>query len=305
MTTDQKKHLIVITGPTGIGKTGLSLDINRHFNTNIISADSRQVYKELSIGTAKPSIQEIKDGGIVLVDHVSIHDPYNVGHFESEALNIIARNHLESDYSILCGGTGLYIKAVTEGLHEFPDVTPEILKELKTNLEENGIEELQNKLLQLDPEYHEQVDLNNAHRLIRALSIIEVSGQKFSSFFQSSRLKRTFNIINIVLDLPREDIYKRINDRVLKMIKKGLIEECSALRDYKHLQALNTVGYKEVFEHLDGQLDLNNCISEIQKNTRRYAKRQLTWLRKYNSGPRFKPSESEKILAYIKTFQNS
>jgi len=296
---NKKKKLIVITGPTGIGKTAISLQINEAYNTSIISADSRQIYKELSIGTAKPTHEEIASGNIKIVDFLSVTKDYNAGQFEKDAMSIITEDHHLSDVSIVCGGTGLYIKALTEGLDQFPDIPIEQVAQLETELSETGIESLQNRLKEKDPEQYANMDIDNPHRLIRALSIIDYTGQAYSSFLGHVKVGRPFEIINIVIDTEREIIYKRIEKRVDQMIEAGLIDEVKSMMVYRNLNALNTVGYKEVFAYLDGDYTLDICIAEIKKNTRRYAKRQLTWLRKHNLGQRFLPSNIDKIKKYI------
>jgi len=294
-----KKKLIVITGPTGIGKTAISLYLNEAYNTSIISADSRQIYKELTIGTAKPTPEEIASGNIKFVDFLSVTEDYNAGQFEKDAMIIITEDHYRSDVSIVCGGTGLYIKALTEGLDQFPNIPIEQVAQLETELSEAGIESLQNRLKEKDPEQYANMDIDNPHRLIRALSIIDYTGQAYSSFLGQDKVERPFEIINIVIDTEREIIYNRIEKRVDQMIEAGLIDEVKSMMAYRNLNALNTVGYKEVFAHLDGDYTLSTCVAEIKKNTRRYAKRQLTWLRKYNLGQRFLPSNIDKIKKYI------
>ncbi len=281
------KYLIVITGPTGIGKTDLSIRINETFQTSIVSADSRQVYQEMFIGTAKPTAKEISEGNIKLVDHISVTEDYNVGLYEQEAIDVIAKDHHRNQFSIICGGTGLYIKIVCEGIDTYPDVPKDVIVNIEAELDNEGIESLQKRLKALDPVHYEKMDINNKHRLIRALSIIDHTGEAFSSY-QSKRItERPFKIINIVLDDDRTEIYKRIEDRVDRMISNGLINEVESLLKFRTYNALNTVGYSEVFRYFDGDITKEFCISEIKKNTRRYAKRQLTWLRKYNPGKRF------------------
>jgi tRNA dimethylallyltransferase len=293
------KYLIVITGPTGIGKTDLSIRINETFQTSIVSADSRQVYQEMFIGTAKPTAKEISEGNIKLVDHISVTEDYNVGLYEQEAIDVIAKDHHRNQFSIICGGTGLYIKIVCEGIDTYPDVPKDVIVNIEAELDNEGIESLQKRLKALDPVHYEKMDINNKHRLIRALSIIDHTGEAFSSY-QSKRItERPFKIINIVLDDDRTEIYKRIEDRVDRMISNGLINEVESLLKFRTYNALNTVGYSEVFRYFDGDITKEFCISEIKKNTRRYAKRQLTWLRKYNPGKRFSANDYTGIMDYI------
>ena len=293
------KYLIVITGPTGIGKTDLSIKLNQTFQTSIVSADSRQIYKEMSIGTAKPTSVEIAEGNIKLVDHISVSEDYNVGLFEQEALNAIGKDHKNKQASIMCGGTGLYIKVVCEGIDTYPDVPKDVIVNIEAELDNEGIESLQKRLKELDPVHYEKVDINNKHRIIRALSIIDYTGESFSSYQSMRIVNRPFKTINIVLDDDRASIYKRIENRVDRMISNGLINEVESLLKFRTYNALNTVGYSEVFQYLDGEITKDFCISEIKKNTRRYAKRQLTWLRKYNPGKRFSAYDYNGIKDYI------
>jgi tRNA dimethylallyltransferase len=304
-TMSSTKYLIVLTGPTGIGKTDLSLRLNDKYNTSIISADSRQVYKEMAIGTAKPTKAQIESGNIKLVDFLSITEKYNAGLFEKDALQIIKEDHSQRDVSIICGGTGFYIKAVCEGLHEFPDVPAEVVTKLENELEASGIEELQSRLKVVDPITFKNIDIQNAHRLIRALSITDHTGRPFSEFKNKELELRSFKIINIVLDEDRDILYKRIENRVDKMIESGLIAEVESLIPYKNLKSLNTVGYSEVFQYLEGNVSRDFCIEEVKKNSRRYAKRQLTWLRKYNNGKRFPSSDFDGITEYIDSIMKS
>ena len=293
------KYLIVLTGPTGIGKTELSLRLNDKYNTSIISADSRQVYKEMAIGTAKPTPDEIKIGNIKLVDFISVTEDYNAGQFEKDALKIIQQNHSQNNVSIICGGTGFYIKAVCEGLHDFPDVPAELVSKIELELKESGIEVLQRRLQATDPVTYKNIDIQNAHRLIRALSITDHTGRPFSEFKNEELDPRPFKVLNIVLEEERDILYKKIENRVDNMINSGLIDEVESLITHRDLKSLNSVGYSEVFQYLDGNISRDFCIDEIKKNSRRYAKRQLTWLRKYNDGKRFSSSDIEGISNYI------
>ena len=293
------KYLIVLTGPTGIGKTELSLKLNDKYNTSIISADSRQVYKEMAIGTAKPTPDEIKIGNIKLVDFISVTEDYNAGQFEKDALKIIQQNHSQKNVSIICGGTGFYIKAVCEGLHDFPDVPAELVSKIELELKESGIEVLQRRLQATDPVTYKNIDIQNAHRLIRALSITDHTGRPFSEFKNEELDPRPFKVLNIVLEEERDILYKKIENRVDNMINSGLIDEVESLITHRDLKSLNSVGYSEVFQYLDGNISRDFCIDEIKKNSRRYAKRQLTWLRKYNDGKRFSSSDIEGISNYI------
>ena len=274
------KTLIAIVGPTAIGKTSLAISLANHFNTEIFSADSRQFYKEMQIGTAVPSIPELKAAKHHFIQHTSILDAYSVGDFEREAIEALDIFFETKDIAILVGGSGLYVDAILYGLDDFPPVGPEVREELNTVLKEKGILVLREQLKELDPQYYQQVDLENPHRLIRALEICISSGKPYSSFLSSERTSRDFKSILVGLHAEREIIYDRINKRVDQMLEKGLLEEARTLYPHRHLNALNTVGYKELFALFDEKTTLENATEEIKKNTRRFAKRQLTWYRK-------------------------
>lgn len=274
------KYLISIVGPTAIGKTSLAVDAAQHFNTEIVSADSRQFFQEMSIGTAVPSKAELAAAKHHFIQHKSVEEHYSVGDFEREAVKRL--KELFSSYKrvVMVGGSGLYIKAVTEGLDRFPEVDPEIRVKLNRELEERGISSLQEKLKDLDPVYYSEVDRENPHRLIRALEICLGTGRAFSSYRNQEKTPRSFKTIAVGLTADREVLYERINKRVDLMLQKGLLEEAKELYPKRGLNALNTVGYKELFQHFEGKCDLEGAVSEIKKNTRRFAKRQLTWFRK-------------------------
>jgi tRNA dimethylallyltransferase len=275
-----RKTLIVIVGPTAIGKTALSIKIANRFQTDILSADSRQFYKELSIGTAVPSPEELSIAKHHFIQHISIQEKYTVGDFEKDALERLDTIFEKQDIAVLVGGSGLYIDAITKGLDNFPDIDPNIRLALKDEHEKYGLISLANKLKDLDSEAYKSIEIDNPHRVIRALEVTIGTGQPYSSFLNKPKSKRNFEIIKIGLTAERSVIYSRINDRVDEMIKLGLLGEVKTLQPYKHLNALNTVGYKELFSYLEGETDLEFAISEIKKNTRRFAKRQLTWFRK-------------------------
>lgn len=275
-----RKTLIVIVGPTAIGKTALSIKIANCFKTHILSADSRQFYKELSIGTAVPSHKELNSAKHHFIQHISIHDKYTVGDFEVAALKCLNTIFEKHDVAVLVGGSGLYVDAVTNGLDNFPNIDPNIRLELNSEYEKEGLISLSNKLKKLDPESYKTIELDNPHRVIRALEVTIGSGQPYSSFLNKPKPNRNFQIIKIGLTANRDVIYHRINERVDEMVRLGLIDEVKMLQPYKHLNALNTVGYKELFSYFVGDTELECAISEIKKNTRRFAKRQLTWFRK-------------------------
>ncbi len=274
------KNLIVIVGPTAIGKTNLSIQLANHFNCEIISGDSRQFYKEMKIGTAVPSDDELALAKHHFIQHKSIHETYTVGDFEKEALNKLKILFDTNDYAILVGGSGLYIDAVTKGLDYFPEVDINTREQLQKEYDTNGIQTLQERLKVLDKSYYDSVDLQNTHRVMRALEVCLSSGKPYSSFLTSSKKNRPFKCIKIGITADRNIIYDRINMRVDLMIKEGLLDEAKNLYEYKTLNALNTVGYKELFKYFDQEWELDFAISEIKKNTRRFAKRQLTWFKK-------------------------
>ncbi len=294
------KNLIVIVGPTAIGKTNLSIQLAKHFDSEIVSSDSRQFYKEMRIGTAVPKKEELEQVKHHFIQHQSVKNAYSVGDFEKEALKKIDKLFSIKDHVILIGGSGLYIDAVTKGLDYFPEIDKRVREQLIEELEKNGIESLQQQLKKVDPSHYEKVDLHNTHRVIRALEVCIGSGKTYSSFLTKPKKNRSFNIIKIGLLADRQIIYDRIDKRVDLMIKEGLLSEVQDLYDYKGLNALNTVGYKEIFSYLEGKWDIDFAISEIKKNTRRFAKRQLTWFRKDEEIKWFDYQYDHKqIVAYI------
>ena len=274
------KYLISIVGPTAIGKTALSIKLANHFNTQIISADSRQFFKEMSIGTAAPTTEELAAAKHHFIHNKSITEDYNVGAFEREAINQIALLHKTHNVVIMVGGSGLYVDAVTNGLDYFPEVDKSIRTQLNTQLETEGLKTLQLKLKTLDEQSYNTIKIDNPQRVIRALEICIGSGQPYSSFLNKDKNKRPFKTITVGLEADRDVIYDRINKRVDIMVANGLIKEVESLLPFKNLNSLNTVGYKELFNYLDKTWTLEFAISEIKKNSRRFAKRQLTWFRR-------------------------
>lgn len=295
------KHLIVITGPTAIGKTNLSIQLANHYKCEIISADSRQFYKEMRIGTAVPSLDELAQATHHFIQNKSITDVYTVGDYEKDVLQKLEELFVDNTHVILVGGSGLYVDAVTRGLDKFPEVDPNIRVQLQKTHQNEGIERLQLQLKTLDPLYYEKVDLQNTHRVMRALEVCMSSGATYSSFLKKPLKKRSFNIIKIGITADRQIVYNRINQRVNNMMEEGLLEEAKSLFLHKSLNALNTVGYKEIFSYLDNKWDLDTAISEIKKNTRRFAKRQLTWFKKDNKIRWFDYQDNlDVITTYIK-----
>lgn len=299
MKSKKGKYLIVISGPTAIGKTGLAIFLAKQLQTEIISFDSRQFYKEMKIGTAVPSEEELAEVPHHFIQNLSIDQDYSVGDFEKDALAKMDELFMIHDHLIFVGGSGLYEKAVTDGLDVFPEVDKTIRQNLMFEFETNGLESLQQELKEVDPIYYDLVDLNNPVRIIRALEIYRGTSQPFSSFRKSKYTSRNFNVIKIALELPREEIYDRINKRVDLMMKDGLFDEVKSLYPKKHLNSLQTVGYRELFDYLDGKIDLDFAVEEIKKNTRRYAKRQLTWYRKDEGVKWFSPFQKKEILEFI------
>lgn len=295
------KRLIVLVGPTAIGKSDIAIFLAKQLKTEIISCDSRQFYREMKIGTAVPEAEELAAVPHHFIGHLSVVQEYSAGDYERDALAEIQILFEKYDTLILVGGSGLFEKAVTRGLDDFPEIDPEIRITLNKELEEKGLEFLLEELKAADPEYYKIADLQNPVRIIRALEIYRGSGKTFSSFRKSTPSKRAFQTLRIGLRLPREEIYERINKRVDRMMERGLLEEVRSLREFRNLNSLQTVGYKELFEYLDGAATLEEAIEEIKKNTRRYAKRQLTWYRKEEDIKWFSPFEKEKIWDYIKS----
>ena len=293
------KYLIVIAGATASGKTSLGIRLAQKYDTVILSADSRQFYQEMSIGTAKPTVEELAAAKHHFVDNLSIHDEYSVGDYEREAITLLDEIFETKDVALMVGGSGLFIKAVLEGLDEFPDVPNEIKEKFIQLEKEEGIEALQRMLEEKDPSYFSEVDIHNPRRLTRALSVIEASGKPFSSFRNQAPKKRNFQSIVIQLDWEREKLYDRINQRVDLMLEAGLLDEVKSLLPLKQLNALQTVGYQELFDYLDNKITKEEAIRLVKRNSRRYAKRQMTWLRKMENGRAFHPTDWDKITTYL------
>lgn len=273
----KRKRLIVVVGATAVGKTAESIRIAELLNTEIVSADSRQFYKEMNIGVARPSIEELETVPHHLIAHISVTDSYNVARYEQDALKCIEGLFERHEDVVLTGGSGLFVKAVCEGLDEIPDADIEIRNELNELFATQGIEPLQRELQEKDPEYWKIVDKQNHIRLIRALEVCRQTGRTFTSYRNNRKVERDFEIVKLGIRREREELLERIYKRVDLMIEQGLIEEVKGLIEYRDLQALNSVGYKEVFEYLDGKTTFEEAVEAIKINTRRYAKRQMTW----------------------------
>ena len=277
-----KKHkLIVISGPTAVGKTSFAVALAKQLNCPVLSSDARQFYSEMYIGTAVPSIAEQQGVKHDFIQHLSIHDSYSVGDFEKDALSLLKKYHKEHPVVIMVGGSNLYNNAVMHGLDTFPEVAEEIKEQWQLAYEHKGINHLQQALRKLDPDYFQTVDLNNHVRLLRALHICSVAGKPYSSFLGQNKEQRDFESLSIEICMPRKQLYDNINKRVDIMIEKGLVAEAKALYPYKHLNALQTVGYRELFRYFEGKQGLEEAVEDIKTNTRRFAKRQLTWLRNH------------------------
>lgn len=293
-----RKYLIVIAGPTAAGKSKLAIDLARHYHCEIVSADSRQVYREMNIGVAKPDTLQMAAVPHHLIGHSSIHDIYNAGIYEQEALRVLDKLYARMDLAILAGGTGLYINAVLEGFDVFPEIRPDIMSRLNTKLQEEGLEALQDALKQKDPDYYARVDLHNPHRLIRALAVIESAGLPYSQLRKQRKKTRPFIPVPFLLSSERNRIYQKINQRVVEMVNRGLKEEALSLYPYRQLNSLQTVGYQEWFDHFEGKLTEAQAIDKIKQHTRNYAKRQWTWFRR-TGWPEFRAEDVEKIIEYI------
>jgi tRNA dimethylallyltransferase len=297
----KKPLLIVVVGPTAIGKTSLAIAIATAFKTEIISADSRQFYSEMNIGTAVPSAVELASVPHHFIQNKSIFQPYSVGDFEVEALQKLDELFNLHQVVMMVGGSGLYVDAVVYGLDSFPGIPAEVRTQLNTEFKSHGIEPLQDELKQVDPIYYAKVDVQNAHRLIRALEVYRGTGKPYSSFLKKNNKNRNFNVMYLGLTAERTTIYDRINKRVDEMMTSGLVHEAKDLYPNKEINALQTVGYQEMFQFFDGKLTLEQAIEEIKKNTRRFAKRQLTWFRKNERIHWFDYLESyENIISFIK-----
>ncbi|UZT99903.1 tRNA (adenosine(37)-N6)-dimethylallyltransferase MiaA [Chryseobacterium fluminis] len=299
----KKKNLISVVGPTGIGKTRLAIDLAKHFSTEIISCDSRQFFKEMKIGTAAPSEEELAEAPHHFIGNLSVEEYYSIGQYEEDALKKLNELFEKYDTVILVGGSMMYEKAVIEGLNDLPEADEENQKKLQDILESEGIEKLQEILRESDPEYFAVVDFHNHRRLLRAIDVIWQTNKKYSELIAVSQDSRDFKTIRIGIEAPREELYDRINRRVDLMMENGLLEEAKSLEKFKHLTALNTVGYAELFKYFNGEWDLDFAISEIKKNSRRYAKRQLTWYRKaddiYYLPLGYAKKDIDKLMEYI------
>ena len=293
------KKVIFILGPTAIGKTSLSIDLAKKLNTEIISCDSRQFYKELLIGAAPPSVNELVEVRHHFIQNISVTNDYNAGKFEIDAIKLITELHKKKDVIIAVGGSGLYIDAICKGFDNIPIVPSKLREELNNEFKENGKKWLQNEIQKIDPEFYTNCDKNNSQRLLRALEVFKETGKTISSFKTKKIKQRRFEILKIGLDTDRKILYKRINKRVDNMLEKGLVEEVRSLIPYQQLNALQTVGYKELFNYCNDEITLETAINNIKQNTRRFAKRQITWFKKDKITKWFAPHQIKDIDSFI------
>lgn len=294
------KTCIIIAGPTAVGKTALALDVARYFETDIISADSRQCFREMSVGVAKPSPEELQSVTHYFINSHSITEEVNAAVFESYALNAVEEIFESHAVAVMTGGTGLYIKAFCEGFDNMPVIEPAVRVRVQEQYRQSGMEWLQAAVQLEDPQYYATGETQNPHRLMRALEVKRATGRSIRDWQQGATKERPFDIVKIGLDRPREELYHRIDKRVDEMMQAGLLEEVRALLPYRHLNALQTVGYTELFEYLDGTTSLAEAVDRIRRNTRHYAKRQLTWFRRDPAIHWFSPEQVPDVLHYLK-----
>lgn len=297
----KKNSLIVLVGPTGVGKTELSLQLAEFLNATIISSDSRQIFKELVIGTAAPAKEELQRVKHYFVGTKSVTEYCSAGSFENDVLVLLDTLFLENNVQLMVGGSMLYVDAVCKGFDNIPTIPSELREEVLALFQVSGLPGLQQKLFQLDPKHFQVIDINNKQRLMRAVEIVTATGKTHAELFVSDKVDRPFNIIKIGLNLPREQLYNRINTRVDIMLEQGLVSEVESLYSFKDLNSLNTVGYKEIFAYMDGSCDLETAVNLIKQNSRRYAKRQLTWFNADKDITWFDPSQLSEIIAFIKS----
>lgn len=293
------KTLVVLGGPTASGKTGVGIALAKHYHSEIISADSRQIYRETSIGTAVPSPAELSAVPHHFIQTRSLDEYYNASMFEFEVIELLEALFKKHDIVFMVGGTGLYINAVCSGIDELPTIDPAIRRELAMLFKTAGIGALREELFKTDPQTYARVDLNNHFRILKALEVTRQTGKPYSSFLTHREKERNFSVVRLALDMDREDLYNRINRRVDGMIEKGLVEEVRGLEHFRHTNAMKTVGYREIFRYLDQTISLDEAIDLIKRNTRKYARKQLTWFRKDNLYPWFHPDQPAEMIAFI------
>lgn len=292
--------LVAIVGPTAVGKTETGVQLAEHFGSEIISADSRQMFRELKVGTALPSADQLARVKHHFIGNLSLNDYYNVSMFEQDVLILLKELFVKNPMVFMVGGSTLYIDAVFHGIDDLPTVDQDLRQELQKQYHEQGIEFLRMKLKVLDPEYYQRVDLKNPNRLLKAIEISLMTGKPYSSLLTATSRERDFRIIKIGLNKEREELFSQINQRVDQMFEQGLVEEAQSLYSYRNLNSLNTVGYKEIFQHFDGNISLDEAKEFIKRNTRNYAKRQLTWFKRYKDMAWFSPSQREDITEFLR-----
>jgi tRNA dimethylallyltransferase len=295
------KFLIVIAGPTASGKTPVAVEIALRLGAEIVNADSRQIYREMSVGTAKPTVAELNCVRHHFVSCKSIHDYYNASMYELEVNELLNELFRTSDTVVLCGGSGLYIDAVCRGIDDFPRTDPQIRERVRNYFNEAGLQGIRKMLNDRDPEYYKTVDLNNPQRILKAIEIYEMTGKPYSSFLTGNKKQREFTLVKTGLNLPRHVLHERINKRVDQMLVNGLLGEIKSLYPHRHLNALNTVGYRELFDYLDGKCTLQEASEKIKAHTRQYARRQLTWFKKDSEIEWFQPDETDKMMGFMRS----
>lgn len=301
MKNQDKNYLVVIGGATATGKSALAIRLAQHFDTEIVSADSRQFYREISIGVAKPSEAELSTVKHHFINSLSVVQPYSVGDFEKEASVVLKEIFKTKKVAIMVGGSGLFINAVCHGLDAFPEVPEAVQKSVESDYQNFGISFLQGELEKADPAYFKKVDVQNPARLVRAIAVFRASGKPFSAFLEKEKTARSFHPIYILLDVSREELYERINQRVDKMLENGLLDEAKKMLPFRENQALQTVGYAELFDYFDGKFLLETAVEKIKQHTRNYAKRQITWFKKHGEWRSFSPAQEVEIVAWIET----
>ncbi|MCL7988181.1 tRNA (adenosine(37)-N6)-dimethylallyltransferase MiaA [Sphingobacterium sp. lm-10] len=294
-----RKTLISVVGPTAVGKTAMAIQLATYFNTEIVSADSRQFYRELNIGTAKPDLEELDQVPHHFINSHPVETIYSAGDFERDALSVVHALFQKHDVVVLVGGSGLFVRALTEGLDDLPQAPASIRERLNAALMEEGLSSLQERLKEIDPVHYAQMDFQNPQRVVRALEVYETTGKSIAEYQQRKQAVRTFDVITIGLNREREALYNRINQRVDNMMASGLLDEVQSLSSYRHHPALRTVGYVEIFDFLDGKCTREEAVEKIKQNSRRYAKRQITWFKKYGNTHWFDPTEFRKIQRFL------
>jgi len=299
--SNSNKYLIVVCGPTASGKTRVAIRLAQHFKTDILSTDSRQLFKELNIGTAKPDTDELSSAKHHFIDHVSISEEYNAGRFEEESIALLEQLHLEKEVVIAAGGTGLYINALVNGLDDIPHAGKEVREALVQEFHSFGLTHLQKLAAEADPESYASTDISNHIRLIRIIEVFRATGTPISEFRKNKNKERSFKVIKIGLETERELLYKKINERVNEMMDTGLLDEVKRLLPYRNRNGLQTVGYQELFDYLEAKVSLKKAVELIKRNSRRYAKRQMTWFRRDKDIQWFRPNDTDSMIAHIES----